>query len=151
MKADTAAPPPANSIPGLIRELRNESATLLQQEVALAKTELKENASQLGLKLAEIAIGGFVASTGLVVLLIGLGQLLGVALERAGLSADISRWLAPTVLGLIVVGIGGLMFLRAKQTLSADLVVPRQSIDSLQEDKQWVKRTINRKTHEHRI
>ena len=52
--------PHPNSIPGLLRELRDETTTLLRQEVKLAKTELKENVSRMGSHAAHIAIGGFV-------------------------------------------------------------------------------------------
>ena len=50
-----------NSIPSLLRDLRDETTTLLRQEVALAKTELKENVSRMGSHAAQIAVGGFVA------------------------------------------------------------------------------------------
>ena len=36
---------PPHSIPGLLRELRNETTTQLRQEVALAKTELHHSSS----------------------------------------------------------------------------------------------------------
>ena len=80
---------PPNSVPSLLRELRDETTTLLRQEVALAKTEMKENLSRFGSNVAHIAIGGFIAYAGAIVLLIGLGHLLGALLERAGMSGDL--------------------------------------------------------------
>ena len=71
--------PNPNSIPTLLRDLRDETTTLLRQEVALAKTEMKENVSRMGSHAAQIAIGGFVAYAGIIVLLIGIGHLLGVS------------------------------------------------------------------------
>src|SRR3954471_22959219 len=91
---------PSTSIPTLLKELRDETTTLLRQEVALAKIELKQNATQAAGHGIKILVGGFVAYAGAIVLLIGLGHLLGTALIRAGMDSDLAAWLAPTVVGL---------------------------------------------------
>ena len=62
------------SIGTLLRDLRDETTTLLRQEVALAKAELKENTSRMTSHALQIAIGGFVSYAGVIVLLIGLGM-----------------------------------------------------------------------------
>ena len=129
--------PPAHSVPALLRELRDETTTLLRQEVALAKTELKENASRVGSHAAHIAIGGFVAYAGIIVLLIGIGHLLGALLVRAGMSEQVAQWLAPAVIGLVVTLIGWAMLAKAKSALAHDELAPRQTIDSLRDNKQW--------------
>src|SRR3954467_11397296 len=98
-----------HSIPALLRELRDETTTLLRQEVALAKTELKENASRLVSHTVQIAIGAFVAYAGLIVMLIGLGHLVGALLTRAGMSELLAQWIAPAGLGLVVILIGWTM------------------------------------------
>lgn len=138
-------PEPAhpNSIPGLLRELRDETTTLLRQEVTLAKTEMKENVSRIGGHVAHIAVGGFVAYAGIIVLLIGIGHLLGALLIRAGLDPELAQWLAPTVIGLIVAVIGWVMLAKAKQAIAHDDLAPRQTIDSLRDNKQWA----NQKLH----
>src|SRR6187549_1698949 len=98
-----------NSVSGLLRELRDETTTLMRQEVALAKTEMKENVSRMGSHAAQIAVGGFVAYAGIIVLLIGIGHLLGALLIRMGLDAQVAQWLAPSIVGLIVAIIGWMM------------------------------------------
>src|SRR5215217_4972513 len=103
-----------NSITGLLRELRDETTTLLRQEVTLAKTEMKENVSRMGGHVAHIAVGGFVAYAGVIVLLIGIGHLLGALLVRAGMSDQVAQWLAPTIVGLIVAIVGYVMLSKAK-------------------------------------
>ena len=136
-------PSQPNSIPALLRELRDETTTLLRQEVTLAKTEMKENVSRMGGHVAHIAVGGFVAYAGVIVLLIGIGHLLGALLIRAGLDAEVAQWLAPTVIGLIVAVIGWLMLSKARHAIAHDELAPRQTIDSLRENKQWA----NQKLH----
>ncbi|MEO5961041.1 MAG: phage holin family protein [Opitutaceae bacterium] len=140
MNSETSPP---SSIPTLLRDLRDETTTLLRQEVALAKTELKENMSRLGGHATRIAIGGFVAYAGVIVLLIGLGHLLGALLIRAGLSAPLAQWLAPSIVGLLVPIIGWVMLSRAKQAIAHDDLAPRQTIDSLRTSKQWAQTKLN--------
>lgn len=140
MNSDSTAP---NSIPNLLRELRDETTTLFRQEVALAKTELKENASRLGGHALQIAIGGFVAYAGVIVLLIGLGHLVGALLTRAGLDPDLAQWLAPSIVGLAVVVIGWAMLRHAKNAIAHDDLAPRQTIESLKSNKQWAQRKLS--------
>jgi len=132
-----------NSIPSLLRELRDETTTLLRQEVTLAKTEIKENVSNMGTHVAHIAVGGFVAYAGVIVLLIGLGHLLGAVLMRAGLDERVAQWLAPSIVGLIVAVVGWLMLSKAKHAMVHDGLIPRQTIDSMRDNKQWAQRKLH--------
>ncbi len=134
---------PSPSIPTLLRELRDETSTLLRQEVALAKTELKENVSRAGHHATQIAIGGFVAYAGIIVLLIGIGHLLGAVLVRAGLDSQLAEWLAPSVIGLVVAIIGWSMLAKAKSALIHDDLAPRQTLDSLRTNKQWAQHKLH--------
>jgi len=135
--------PNPNSIPNLLRELRDETTTLLRQEVALAKTEMKENVSRMGGHAAQIAVGGFVAYAGVIVLLIGIGHLLGALLIRAGLDEQVAQWLAPSIVGLIVAIIGWMMLARAKHAMTHDDLAPKQTIDSLRENKEWAQSKLH--------
>lgn len=134
---------PTNSIPALLRELRDETTTLFRQEVALAKTELKDNASKMGGHVAQMAMGGFVAYAGIIVLLIGIGHLLGALFIRMGMSEGLAEWLAPTIIGLIVAIIGWMMLSKAKSALSHDELAPRQTIDSLRTNKEWAQSKLH--------
>ena len=134
MNSETSHP---NSIVGLLQTLRDETTTLLRQEVALAKAELSENISTTGKHAAALAAGGFFAYSGLIVLLIGIGHLLGVGLIRAGLDPEFSQWLAPTLVGLAVALVGWGLVAKAKHAMSANKLVPRETIESLKTTKQW--------------
>ena len=137
----------STSIPGLLRELRDDAGTLLKQQVTLAKVELKENVSRLGGHIAKIAVGGVVTLIGATVLLIGLGQLLGVLLEAAGLSDDTAQWLGPVIVGLVVAVIGWAMLAKAKKALARDNIAPRQTIETLKADQQWAQNKLQQ-SHE---
>jgi H+/gluconate symporter-like permease len=144
MNSDTTTQ--TTSIPGLLRELRDEASTLLTQQVTLAKVELKENVSQLGAHVAKIAVGGVVTFVGAIVLLIGLGQLLGVLLESAGISGDTAQWLGPVIVGLLVAVIGWVMLAKAKKALASESIAPRQTVETLKADQQWAQ---NKLQHSH--
>jgi hypothetical protein len=140
MNNDTSSQP--HAIPTLLRELRDETTTLLRQEVTLAKTELNENFSHLLSHSLHIAIGAFVAYAGVIVLLIGIGQLLGALLVRAGVDAGVATWAAPSFVGLVVAIIGWAMVNHAKNSMTHEDLVPRQTVESLRENKQWAQNKL---------
>lgn len=140
MNPETSHP---NSIPVLLRDLREETTTLLRQEVALAKTELKENISHMTSHAVHIAVGGFVAYAGIIVLLIGIGHLLGAVLMKAGMDPQVAQWLAPAIVGLVVAIIGWIMLSKARHAIAQDDLAPRQTIDSLRDNKQWAQSKLH--------
>lgn len=139
----TTETPQSTSIPGLLRDLRDETTTLLRQEVNLAKAEMKENVSRVGSHVAHLAIGGFVAYAGIIVLLIGIGHLLGALLMRAGLDPEVAQWLAPSVVGLIVAIVGWAMLAKAKKSLAHEDLVPRQTVETMRDNKQWAQSKLH--------
>lgn len=136
-----------HSLGSLLRELRSETTTLLQQEVALAKTELGEKLSSMGRNAAQLAVGGFVAYAGAIILLFGLGDLIGVLLLKAGVDETLAAWIPRVAVGLVVALIGASMLMKAKKALAAESLVPDQTVDSLRENKEWAKTKL-RHSHE---
>lgn len=134
MTSESGSPP---SLPALLRDLRDETTTLLRQELQLAKAELKENASHMARDAAQIAIGGAVGYAGLIVLLIGLGLLISWLLTRAGMAPDVARWLSIGGVGVIVGGIGLGMVARAKHAMTNDDLAPKQTLATMRENKDW--------------
>lgn len=143
MNTDTSS---SGSVVSLLQNLRDDTSTLFRQEVALVKAELERNVSRIGAHAAEVAIGGFVAYAGVIVLLIGLGQLVGVGLARAGMDREVAEWLAPALVGILIGLIGYFMMARAKRALANDPIAPRKVITSLQKDKAMVQSKIETAT-----
>ena len=135
--------PNPNSLASLLRELRSETTTLLQQEVTLAKTELSEKLSAMGRNAAQLAVGGFVAYAGAIVLLFGLGDLIGVLLVHAGVEPSLATWIPRVAVGLIVILIGWSMLAKAKKALSSETLVPEQTVQSLRENKEWAQAKLH--------
>lgn len=126
-----------DGLPALLIELRNETTTLMRQEVALAKTELAEKVHETGDTLAKIAVAGIVAAVGLTFLLVALNEGVAIALRLAGLEVH-AAWLAPLLTGLVI-GAIGLAVLKSKLAdLKEGSLVPKKTIQTLKEDKQWI-------------
>ncbi len=136
-------PPPADTSTGgtiksLLQDLRSETTQLLQKEAQLARTELAEKAARMGSHVARIGIGGFVAWAGLIVLLIGLGDLAAVLLAQAGVDAGAARWIGRVGVGLIVAVIGWIMYAQARRAVRSDSLVPEQTLQSVRENQKWM-------------
>jgi len=122
----------------LLKDLRDESTMLIRQEVALAKTEMSEKAATYGRNAGYLGAGGALAHAGLVVLLLGLAALLYWGLVEAGVSHMISGFLAPLIVGGIVVAIGYGLVQKALSAFKRETPVPEKTINSLKENQQWL-------------
>ena len=119
----------------LIGELGRETGLLVQQEVALAKAEIKQEVRTAGKSAASIAAGGAVAYSGLIALVIGLGWGLGMLFDE-----DLDMvWLGITLMGLLVAGIGYFLLKKGLDTLQDVDPVPERTIRTLKEDKEMLK------------
>jgi uncharacterized membrane protein YqjE len=117
-------------ITGLIEDLQG----LLRGEIALAKTELKEDVSSVGQALVLVVAGAIVGLTGFIFLMLGVTYLLNKSVEM---------WLAAGIVGTALLVVAGVVAVMGKMKLSGSTLKPRQTIDSLKEDQAWAKRQIN--------
>ena len=131
------------SIGDLIKDLRDESTTLIRQELALAKTEMSEKASKAARNSAYIGVGAVLCYLGgffaLVAATVGLALLLGAA--NLGWHA---WWLAPLIVGAIVGIVGWVITKKGMNTLKHQSKVPEKTVQSLQEDKQWLQDKVTK-------
>ncbi|HSU16034.1 phage holin family protein [Longimicrobium sp.] len=128
--ADGRAPAAEPQLGDLFRQLAQDSATLVRQEMALAKAELRENVKSVARDTAKIAVGAVLAAVGALVLVLFLVLLLGSALNH--------YWLGALIVGLLFVAIGGLLAMNAMKRLKHDTITPDQTLQTLKEDKQWL-------------
>jgi len=88
------------SIGQLLKELTQESSTLLKQEVNLAKTEMSEKVSRVGTNTAAVGVGGAVALLGAMALVAALILVFLRAIRRVSRAfGEQDRLLAPCVAG----------------------------------------------------
>jgi tetrahydromethanopterin S-methyltransferase subunit G len=119
------------SLGDLFAELARETSTLVRQEVQLARGELSQQATRVGRDIGALLVGGAVVYAGLLAIIAALILLL------ADLGLD--WWLAALLVGVVVGGVGAALVARAVAALKRVDLVPRQTIDTLREDQEWVK------------
>lgn len=128
------------SIPQLLGGVLRDLKTLLQQEVALAKAEVRENLAQIQRHLALVAVGaGLLAAAALFLLETASRGL--TALLAQFLPLDVAVWLAPLVLALAAGGIGVVVLRRGTAALGRDSLKPEKTLQSLEEDARWLRTT----------
>jgi hypothetical protein len=130
------------SIPELFRRLRDETSTLFRQELELAKAEMSEKAAKFSRNAIYLAIGGLIAYAGLIFLLLGLGRLVYLGLLRIGASDAVALWVAPMVIAVVVGAIGYGFVQKAISTFRHERVAPQKTVQSLQENKAWLKQKM---------
>lgn len=127
-------PPERRPLPGLVADLWRESAELVREEAALAKAELTQKATRLGLGMVWLALGGAVLLAGMLFLLVA-----GVAGLAMVLPEDHAAWLAPLIVGLAVAPVGLLLMLHGRSSLTPENLKPTQSARSVRKDVQVLK------------
>lgn len=118
------------SLGDLFSELASETSTLVRQEVALAQVELTQKATKVGKNIGYLVVGGAVAYAALLALLtaliIGLGTLIGY-----GFSA--------LLVGVVVAVAAVILIMSALNTLKNTDLMPRQTVETIEEDAKWLK------------
>lgn len=120
----------------LFRQLAQDSATLVRQEMALAKAELRENVKSVARDTARIAVGAVLAAVGALVMVAFLVLLLGDVIGK--------YWAGALIVGVLFVAIGGFLAMGAMKRLKADSLAPEQTLQTLKEDKQWLQSETRR-------
>ena len=115
----------------LMRQLSDQTTTLVRQEIELAKAEMTAKAKQLGMGAG--AFGGA-----------GLFGLYAVGAITAclilALSTAVAGWLAALIVGVVYAAIAGVLALIGKKkTQAGGPPVPERAISSTKEDVEWAK------------
>jgi uncharacterized membrane protein YqjE len=118
----------------LFRQLAQDSATLVRQEMTLAKAELKSNVKSVARDAAMVAVGGILALVGAIVLIAFLVVAVGDALDN--------YWLGALIVGVLFLLVGGILAMTSLKKLKNEDVAPTRTLETLKEDKQWLQSEI---------
>lgn len=119
---------------GLFSDLFRETSTLVHEEAQLAKAEISQKVSQLGNGVAAIAAGGAIMFAGLIVLLFAAVNAIALFLPP-----EHAAWLAPLIIGLLVMIVGYVALAMGRRELKAESLKPSRTMESLRRDSQLVK------------
>lgn len=118
------------SLGELFSDLTQQMTTLVRQEVALAKTELSDKVAKARRDVIMIAAGALVAYAGFLAL---------IALAIIAIAYALPLWLSALIVTVIVLGLGAAFVLYGVENLQHMNMVPKQTVETLKEDAQWVK------------
>ena len=115
----------------LLKELSNETTTLVKQEIELMKAELAEKAKPAGIGAGMFGGAG----------LFGLGAFLALtAFFIALIDGALPIWAAALIVAAVYAAIAGVLALTGRQKVrEATPVAPEKTIESVKEDVQWAK------------
>jgi hypothetical protein len=115
----------------LLKQLSEQTTTLVRQELELAKAEVSEKGKKAGQGAG--MFGGAGASA-----LLGLGAITAAAITL--LDNAMSTPLAALIVGLVWFAIAGVLALQGRNKVQeATPPVPEQATESVKEDVQWAK------------
>lgn len=118
---------PNRGVPDILVDLLKEFSTLVRRELRLARTEVSEKITMVGVGLAFVVVGVGLSVAGLVILL------------QAGVDAMINRggfapWQAAIIVGVAALIVAGAFFAVGLIRLKAQNVAPRKTVEQLQRD-----------------
>lgn len=118
----------------LLRDLAEGSASLVRQEVRLARIEFTGVLAGVGKGTASVAAGGVLALVGTLALFTGLIMLAGDQWLRD------RYWLAALLVTVVAGAAAAFLAKRGLALLSPKTLVPDQTVATLKEDAEWLKR-----------
>jgi len=121
----------------LVRELADGSATLVRGEAQIARVEISQAVRGIALGTGYIATGGVLAMLGGLSLLAGVILLIG----DQWLPRDL-YWVAALLVVIVSGGIALLFARRGLSLLSPSGLAPSETVDTLKEDKEWLKQRM---------
>lgn len=123
-----------SSLASLVKQLSDQTTTLVRQEVDLAKAELAVKGKQAGVGAGMFGGAGMFA-------LYAVGAL--TACLILALATAVTGWLAALIVSAIYGAIAGVLALTGKNKVKQGVPpVPEQTVESVKEDVEWTKQRV---------
>jgi len=124
----------ADNVGATIGSIIEDLQGIVRGEVQLAKTELKEEAGQMGRGAGMIGAGVFFGLVGFIFLMLAITYLLAEWMDM---------WIAAGIVAVVLIIVAAILAMSGKNQISDANLTPDQTIDSLKEDKEWASRQMN--------
>ncbi|MBK8902576.1 MAG: phage holin family protein [Anaerolineaceae bacterium] len=118
----------------LFSNLSTGASVLVRKEVELAKAELSQKASKAGREVAVLAVAAALGNAALMCLIAAL---------VLGLGYLVPLWAAALLVGVGLAIVAGVMAWASIEALKRINPVPEQTVETLQEDKEWLTAQMN--------
>jgi uncharacterized membrane protein YqjE len=131
MTASQENPVRDHSTGELLKELSDQSTTLIKQEVELAKAELQEKGKQAGMGAGMFGGAG----------LFGLAAFAALTTAViAVLATAVDLWIAALIVAVVYAAVAGVLAMTGKKKVQEAVPpVPEQAKESVKEDVEWAK------------
>jgi hypothetical protein len=127
----------------LLKKLRDDTTTLVRDEISLAKTEISEKVATTSRNVGYLAAGALVAYAALILILQGLSLMLREQFILRGMSEANANLLGFLIVGVVVGMIGAVLIVKALNTLKKESLTPTKTAETLKEDKEWVQDKVS--------
>jgi uncharacterized membrane protein YqjE len=114
----------------LLGQLANNSSALVRDEIQLAKQEMSEKVTRLRSAIIVVAAGAFIGA---------LATLALTAAAIIGLAIYVGPGNASLIIGAALAIIAGITLFTGVSRMKRTSLKPEQTIETLEEDKEWLK------------
>jgi len=115
----------------LLKQLAQETSTLVRQELDLAKAEMTQKGRRAGPGIGMVGGAGVAG-------LLALGAL--TAFFILALDGAMPNWLAALIVALVYGAVAAALYLKGKERVEdAGSPIPEQTMETLKEDVEWAK------------
>ena len=120
----------------LVKQLTEQTKTLVQKEMRLAKAELQEKGKKVGIGAGMFGVGGLVAFFGAATL---------IAAVVLALATVLAAWLSALMVGVVLLAVAGGAALMGKKHLEqATPPMPEQTVQTVKQDVDHIKARAKR-------
>jgi len=124
------------SVGDLVKQLSEQTATLVRQEMKLAQTELQEKGKKAGIGAGMFGASGLVAFFGAACL---------IAAAVLALATAVDAWLAAVIVGVVLLAAAGVAAMMGKKQIEeATPPAPERAMRSMKRDVDTVKARAKR-------
>jgi hypothetical protein len=123
-----------STVTPLLRGILEDTQKLLRQELALAKVEIKEDATRLKGAVIEMGIGSWLAAIASILIAFTLVHGLDAAFEGLPL------WGAYAIVALVFAVAAAVLLSAASKRMKSVRVVPERTVETMRENVQWIQR-----------
>lgn len=119
------------SLPDLLKQLSQETTTLVRQELELAKAEVRETGKKAGVGVGMFGGAGVAAFLALA----AFTAFLILVLVEAGLDG----WAASLIVAVVYGAIAGFLAMQGKEKVKEATPPAPQTVETVKEDMEWAK------------
>ncbi len=120
------------SLSTLFRQLADDGRTLIQQEIALAKAEVRSS-------VVGAVKGAAIMALGVGLLLVALLVLIAFLVLGLGVLLDDRYWLSALIVGGVIAVLGLIAMLVGRRGMREQTLKPQRTIAALRDSKDWAR------------